>query len=128
MKRLIRRVLLLLFIFAAAFGGFAVYQQYTQTTQQTDSYETMQTADLATVWLQYLENSSNMLHGYTQKMEVSTMRGCITPLSQEHKLSIQIDHADDVDADQISYEVRGLDGTRLVENGKISGWEKMAAR
>lgn len=124
MKRLIRRVLLLLFIFAAAFGGFAVYQQYTQTTQQTDSYETMQTADLATVWLQYLENSSNMLHGYTQKMEVSTMRGCITPLSQEHKLSIQIDHADDVDADQISYEVRGLDGTRLVENGKISGWEK----
>lgn len=52
------------------------------------------------------------------------MRGCITPLSQEHKLSIQIDQADNVDEDQISYEVRGLDGTRLVENGAISGWEK----
>ena len=124
MKRLIRRILLLIFIFAAAFGGFAVYHQYTQTTQQTDSYETMQAATLATVQLQYLENDSNTLRGYTQKMEVSTMRGCITPLSQEHKLSIWIDQADHVDADQISYEVRGLDGTRLVEDGKISGWEK----
>lgn len=124
MKRLIRRILLLIFIFAAAFGGFVVYQQYTQTTQQTDSYETMQAATLATVQLQYLENGSNTLRGYTQKMEISTMRGCITPLSQEHKLSIWIDQADHVDADQISYEVRGLDGTRLVEDGTISGWER----
>ena len=47
------------------------------------------------------------------------MRGCITPLSQEHKLSIQIDQAENVG--QVSYEVRGLDGTRLVEDGVISG-------
>lgn len=113
----------MLFIFAAAFGGFAVYQKYTQNTTQTDSYDTMKSAELATVTLQYLEDgSSNRLHGYTQKMDVSTMRGCITPLSPEHKLSIQIDGADNVD--QISYEVRGLDGTRLVEDGEINGWEK----
>ncbi len=113
----------MLFIFVAAFGGFAVYQRYTQDTSQTDSYDTMQSKALATVTLQYLEDgSSNRLHGYTQKMDVSTMRGCITPLSPEHKLSIQIDGADNVD--QISYEVRGLDGTRLVEDGEISGWEK----
>ena len=113
----------MLFIFVAAFGGFAVYQRYTQDTTQTDSYDTMQSKALATVTLQYLEDgSSNRLHGYTQKMDVSTMRGCITPLSPEHKLSIQIDGADNVD--QISYEVRGLDGTRLVEDGEISGWEK----
>lgn len=124
MKKRIRRILLLIFIFAAAIGGFAVYQQYTQTTQQTDSYEAMQSASLATVQLQYLEDSSNTLRGYTQKMDVSTMRGCITPLSQEHKLSIEIDQADNVDVNQISYEVRGLDGTRLVEDGAISGWEK----
>ena len=113
----------MLFIFVAAFGGFAVYQRYTQDTTQTDSYDTMQSKALATVTLQYLEDgSSNRLHGYTQKMDVSTMRGCITPLSPEHKFSIQIDGADNVD--QISYEVRGLDGTRLVEDGEISGWEK----
>lgn len=121
MKKLIRRILLLIFIFAAAFGSFVVYQQYTQKTQQTDSYETMQSGTLAAVRLKYLTDKSNILRGYTQKMDVSTMRGCITPLSQEHKLSIQIDQAENVG--QVSYEVRGLDGTRLVEDGVISGWE-----
>ena len=121
MKKLIRRILLLIFIFAAAFGSFVVYQQYTQKTQQTDSYETMQSGTLAAVRLKYLTDNSNILRGYTQKMDVSTMRGCITPLSQEHKLSIQIDQAENVG--QVSYEVRGLDGTRLVEDGVISGWE-----
>ena len=121
MKKLIRRILLLIFIFAAAFGSFVVYQQYTQKTQQTDSYEAMQSGTLATVRLKYLTDNSNTLRGYTQKMDVSTMRGCITPLSQEHKLSIQIDQAENVG--QVSYEVRGLDGTRLVEDGVISGWE-----
>ena len=121
LKKLIRRILLLIFIFAAAFGSFVVYQQYTQKTQQTDSYETMQSGTLAAVRLKYLTDNSNILRGYTQKMDVSTMRGCITPLSQEHKLSIQIDQAENVG--QVSYEVRGLDGTRLVEDGVISGWE-----
>lgn len=120
MKKLIRRILLLIFCFAAVFGGFAVYQRYTQE-QKTDSYETMGAASLPTVRLNYLENSSNRLHGYVQKMDVSTMRGCITPLSQEHKISISIDQA--VDIDQVSYEVRGLDGSRLVEDGVIDGWE-----
>ena len=73
MKKLIRRILLLIFIFAAAFGSFVVYQQYTQKTQQTDSYETMQSGTLAAVRLKYLTDNSNTLRGYTQKMDVSTM-------------------------------------------------------
>ena len=66
---------MLIFIFAAAFGSFVVYQQYTQKTQQTDSYETMQSGTLAAVRLKYLTDNSNILRGYTQKMDVSTMRG-----------------------------------------------------
>lgn len=111
---------MLILVFAAAFGVFAIYQHYSQE-QKNYTYEEMAQSKLAQVRLEYLENCSNTLRGYLQKMDVSTMRGCITPLSKEHKVRINIEYEGSID--EVSYEVRGLDGTRLVEDGIINGWD-----
>lgn len=55
----------------------------------------------------------NELYGYTTKMEASTMRDTITPLNQKRILPIKIQTFDDK-VDGISYEIRSMDGERLI--------------
>lgn len=118
LKKKIRRVLLPVFVFILALAGFTVYQYLSE--KEPEHYEAMSAATLPLVRLHYGSSFSNELHGYTQPMELAAMRDTITPLDADHKVRIVISHAQKVSA--VSYEVRGLDGKRLVENGVIENW------
>lgn len=56
----------------------------------------------------------NTLCGYTADMEVEYMRENITPITEENKLNILIDRYDNTIVN-VSYEIRTLDGERLIE-------------
>lgn len=64
----------------------------------------------------------NQLHGYADEMQAQYMRDTITPLGADRKLTIQIKE-NESDIQEISYEVRSLDTTRLVEDNKINSFE-----
>lgn len=89
----------------------------------TDMTAEMAEASFPVVSIKYQGNYINELHGYDDVMEVNYMRESITPLSEGRGVSIEIDCYDREIAG-ISYEVRSLDGERLVENTRIQEFTK----
>ncbi len=89
----------------------------------TDMTVEMAQATFPVVTLHYGGREVNELHGYADAMEVNYMRECITPLSTGRKISLTIDtHARDINA--LSFEVRSIDGTRLIENTQVTEYEE----
>ena len=67
------------------------------------------------------EVEANTLHGYTYEMQAEFMRDTITPLKEDRKLTIHISQSE-LAIKEITYEVRSLDTTRLVEDNKVEGF------
>lgn len=65
----------------------------------------------------------NAMHGHAQVMEVSQMRESITPLQGGRKLNLVIDlYGRNIR--NLSFEVRSIDGSRLIENTNIEEYER----
>ena len=60
----------------------------------------------------------NEMHGYIDEMEVNYMRESLTPLATGRRVSLTVDCYDST-ISNIAYEVRSIDGTRLIEDTKI---------
>lgn len=89
----------------------------------TDMTVEMAQATFPVVTLHYGGREMNELHGYADVMEVNYMRECITPLSAGRKISLTIDpHAGGIRG--LSFEVRSMDGTRLIENTQVTDYEE----
>lgn len=58
----------------------------------------------------------NPMHGYADKMQESTMWETITPMEEGRVLNLKIE-AYGKTIDNIGYELRNIDGSRLIENG-----------
>jgi hypothetical protein len=65
----------------------------------------------------------NYLHGMVTQMDQSFMRETITPLEEGRNLSFVVDcYGNEIDS--ISFEVRNIDGTRLVESTQVTDFVK----
>lgn len=81
----------------------------------------------ATFPLVHIENSGigyNTLHGLKQKIDVTFARDHITPLEENRRLSFVVEKYDNEILD-MSFEVRSMDGTRLIEQTKITNYKEM---
>lgn len=111
MKRTIIKVIILVVIIVLgilyAFTRF--HKEEPKITTQT-----MSKATLPVVTLSSGDITINPIHGYTAKMEAVTLRESITPLPEDRKLTVTI-NPDQSKVKGVSYEVRSLDGSRLVE-------------
>lgn len=65
----------------------------------------------------------NVLHGYHEAMEVSQMRESLTPLVSGRKVNLDIDTYG-TRVDGIRFEVRSVDGSRLIEDTAIEEYEQ----
>ncbi len=65
----------------------------------------------------------NYLHGLRQEMDGSFFRDTITPLGDSRVLTFVIDKYKN-DIQGISFEVRSIDGTRLVEQTKVNNYQE----
>src|SRR5574344_598025 len=115
MKKIGIKLLLLFILFVASIG---IYFVVTLDRSEGEE-ETMQTASLPIVSMLYDNNVVNTLHGYTVAMDAKYMRDSITPLEVDRKLSVSINIYDNVVA-SISYELRSLDTTRLIEKNNVT--------
>ena len=112
-KVVIKAVIIIAVFFTALFVISRVMNK-----GNTDMTVEMAKATLPVVTMQYGGRDVNELHGYKEPMEVNYMRECITPLAAGRKVSFRIDcHESEVT--DLSFEVRSIDGERLIEDTKI---------
>lgn len=117
-KRVIKAVVLTVIFFGAiAFFGITSNQVNEDLTTE------MADATLPVIRL-YTDNIEiNELHGYTKEMDSAFMRDTITPISENRILPVGIStYGNDIET--ISYEIRSLDGKRLVANAQIEAFEE----
>lgn len=80
-----------------------------------------------TVTTEYYGQEINLMYGYRNTMELSYMRDSITPLMTGRKMRLKIDtHGNNIAA--VRYEVRTIDGKRLIENNEISEYVPVAGK
>ena len=112
MKKYVYRILLMVVLFCVVvLGVFFI----TNKEEELPKVTTMDMATLPIVNLKLEDSDINMLHGYTQNVDATTVRDSITPLMADRKLPISIKTYNNT-VNRIEYEVRSLDMTRLVED------------
>ena len=87
----------------------------------TDMTAEMSGATLPIVYMNVNDEYINPLHGYTTEMEGNYLRGPITPLMANRSITFRADLYDAVIA-KVSYEVRPVDMSRLIEETEISDY------
>lgn len=65
----------------------------------------------------------NRLHGYAEAMDTAYIRNCLTPVGNDRKVSAVVDTYDGKISD-MAFEVRSLDGERLVESTPIEDYQE----
>ena len=85
----------------------------------TDMTAEMGRATLPIVYMNVNDEYINPLHGFTTEMEGNYLRGPITPLMANRSVSFRADLYDAVIA-KVSYEVRPVDMSRLIEETEVS--------
>lgn len=114
MKKIILKGTIVIAVFLAAL--FIISKIMNQGN--TDMTVQMAEASFPVVTMKYDGKPVNELHGYDEVMEVNYMRESITPLLPGRKVSIEID-CFGAQIREIAYEVRSIDGERLVESTKV---------
>lgn len=112
-KGIIKAIVLSVIFFVAVVVFSILTNQVNEdlTTEMTD-------ASLPVLSLYSNNIEINELHGYTEKMDAAFMRDTITPISKERILPIKVTtYFKNIDA--ISYEIRSLDGKRLVADAQV---------
>ncbi len=89
----------------------------------TDMTTEMAKATYPVVAVNYGGFRINVLHGYRDVMEVSQMRDCLTPLAAGRKMNLDIDTYG-CEIGQIRFEVRSVDGSRLIEDTVVEEYEQ----
>lgn len=89
----------------------------------TDMTMEMGQATFPVVTVRFNGIEMNPMHGYRKEMKTNLMRESITPLMSGRKVALQIDRFG-TEIDSIAFEVRSVDGERLVENTQVPEWEE----
>lgn len=126
MKRVILKIIVCcLVFFAALYISSSIMNQ-----GNTDMTAEIRPASFPVVAMQDNGLRYNTLFGYAEELDGSLVRDSITPLDQNRTFSFIIDKYDNA-IDKIAFEVRSVDGKRLVEQTEVTGYtetdEKISA-
>lgn len=119
MKRIISKIIVCIVVFVAAlFVSSSIFNN-----GNVEMTADMAEASLPLVHINTNGISYNSLHGLKQDMNGSFFRDTITPLGDGRTLSFVIDKYDNK-IGKISFEVRSIDGTRLVESTRVNNYNE----
>lgn len=117
-KSIIKGTIVVIVFFAALFiiGDIMNKGNADMTTE-------MEAASYPVVSVNYGGLQINRLHGYRDTMDVAQMKECITPLTAGRKMQLSIDtYGNRIGS--LRFEVRSVDGSRLIENTEIGEYER----
>lgn len=89
----------------------------------TDMTAPMSEATLPTVAVKAGNTQVNLMRGYLSVMEPAGMREGITPIGEQRQVDVVI-HTHGQEIKSAAYEVRSIDGSRLIENTPMTGLEQ----
>lgn len=115
-KNLIKLVVCILVFFITLFISVNVYNQ-----RNTDMTAEMGKAQLPLVHVETGGIAFNTLHGLKQDIDGVFLRDTLTPLENGRKLTFVIEKYGNVISNMM-FEVRSIDGSRLVESTEITGF------
>lgn len=116
MKKTIK-VLVTIFAFLLMLFVFSILLNHDNTSMTMEMAE----ATYPTVSIQNNGRMINCMQGYIDEMDTSYMRESITPLEAGRSLSLYIEKYDSEIAG-LAYEVRSIDGERLIENTELTNY------
>lgn len=92
--------------------------------KNTDVTMEMAPPTLPVVSVQLGEHKVNTMYGYTTKREEVYTKDTLTPVSEDRSMSFVIDTFG-TEVKSIAYEVRSINGERLIEDGEITdAWKR----
>ena len=118
MKKVLAKILILFFIFAAGVTATALLLN----SQSTDDRSDLNEATLPEVMIDMNGTLVNRMYGYAQPMQADFTRDSVTPLDTSKTLSFVINPYD-AEVSSFSYEIRTSDGSKVLENKKIKNLE-----
>ena len=109
-------VCVVVFIASAFIIGSIMNQGHNNMTME------MAPATLPVITMESGGVACNELHGNTVEMDVAYQKDTVTMLGADRQADFTVDtYGREVTG--ISMEVRSIDGSRLIENGEVTGWE-----
>ncbi len=119
MKKVISKLTVCIVVFVITlFVSSSIYNQGNKELTTNMAQATLPLVHITTKGIAY-----NYLHGLRQEMDGSFFRDTITPLGDGRTLGFVIDKYDNEISD-ITFEVRSIDGARLVEKTKVSDYKE----
>lgn len=109
--------------FIIIFGIALVLISHIMNKGNTDLTIEMSKASLPMISMKVEGEKVNVLHGYTREMNGSYLRETLTPLPDNRALTIDVATFGET-ISHITYEVRSLDMSRLVENTEVYNYVK----
>lgn len=119
MKRAIIKGLVLGVVFAAALMILSTVMNQGNTDMTTEMGE----ATYPVLSMSIGTHRVGSLHGYAQAMDCAYLRDNLQPVSEDRKIDAQIDTFGR-EIGEIAFEVRSLDGERLVESTPVTDYKK----
>lgn len=93
--------------------------------ENTDITMDMPKATLPVVSIMSDQHRINTMYGYTSRRKEAYVRDSITPISEDRKITVMVDTYQ-ADIDTVAYEVRSIDGDRLIEGKDITVLQRMS--
>lgn len=120
MKKLIKKHLILLIIFIVA---VMVYfgLSFMKNDEGNAAYTSIEDANLPVACVEMFGIRMNALYGFTENLPKSAGRSDLAVLPADRRLSICFEDVDSK-VEGIQYEIRSLDGDRLVERTAVETW------
>ncbi len=87
----------------------------------------MPKASLPVVSVKVDQHKINTMYGYTSKREEAFTKDSITPISSDREITMVIDTYE-ADIKSVAYEVRSIDGERLIEGSELATLQKMPGK
>lgn len=123
MKKTILSGIYLVVVFIAALFGISTVMN----SGNTDMTMEMGEATLPIVTMQIDEYQVDRLHGYAGDMDIRYLRDTILPIGADRGISFTIDTYEKM-IDTIAFEVRSINGERLVESTEIENYNEINNR
>lgn len=114
-----KKVVILSGIFVLALAGYFLLSMKKGKNDVT--YTSIKDAGLPVVYVEMFGRKMNGMYGYQEDNPASAGRGDLTVLPEDRKLTV---HIEDLNSKikGIQYEIRSLDGERLVERTALTDW------
>lgn len=121
MKKTIRKFIILGVVFILALVAYFILSQ--RKGNNDIAYTAIEDADLPVVYMQMFGKNMNRLYGFVEDKPESAGRSTLTLLPDDRNLNVSFQNVT-TKVTGIQYEIRSLDGQRLVERTVLQEWSQ----